>query len=437
MTDISNILNKSATVEAIYAYHKKRGDSEPQRGYLGASIIGHECERYLWYCFRQACKSSFDGRMYRLFETGDLEEFRFVKELRAIGCTVHEVDQNGNQWAVEALSGHFSGHMDGAGIGIPEAPKTWHVLEFKTHNAKSFAKLRKEGVKKSKPQHYAQMMAYMHLTGMKRALYLARNKDTDELYSERIRYDKGESEALMARAERVITNSTPPARIANRRDYYLCNFCDAQDVCWGIPNSSLPVSSLSCRQCCHATPEMDGHARWSCRKHGRSLSAAEQDKACGDHLVLPGMIAFAEPSDYGQDDNGCEFITFMDENGNVWNHGGKGVSSRDLMKLPPVVASNGELKKINETFDVSIKSVEDGILHRYTDETSRLIWSGKPDDITEAWKKLYADDLTTLTPITQIDNDFYQAVEAEGDRVAVIHVDPDFKRRAEIREGIK
>ena len=74
------------TVDLIYEYHKKRGDSQPPRGYLGASIIGHECERYLWYCFRQACLPNFSGRMHRLFETGDLAEARFTEELRAIGC---------------------------------------------------------------------------------------------------------------------------------------------------------------------------------------------------------------------------------------------------------------------------------------------------------------------------------------------------------------
>ena len=50
------------------------------------------------------------------------------------------------------------------GLGIPEAPKTWHVLEFKTHNSKSFAKLEKEGVQKSNPMHYAQMQVYMGCT---------------------------------------------------------------------------------------------------------------------------------------------------------------------------------------------------------------------------------------------------------------------------------
>ena len=198
MTDVTKYLpQESPVVDAIYAWHKQQGDAEPSRGYCGASEIGHPCERYLWYKIRNCCKEDISGRVYRLFETGDLAESRFVKELRAIDCEVHEVDEHGNQFAVYAHGGHFSGHMDSAILGIPGAEKTWHVGEFKTHSKKNFTKL-KCGVKNAFPKHYAQMQAYMHKTGMKRALYLAVNKDTDELYAERIHYDKEFSEGLMS-----------------------------------------------------------------------------------------------------------------------------------------------------------------------------------------------------------------------------------------------
>ena len=231
MSDL-NLPKDSATVTAIYAVYKKRGDAEPDRGYLGCSELGHSCERYLWYKFRKLCKPTFDGRMYRLFDTGNWEEGRFVEDLRSIGCTVHDTDDNDNQFAVSALNGKLSGHMDGCALGIPEAPKTWHVLEFKTHNYKSFRKLVKEGVAKSKPQHYCQIQLYMHLSGMTRALYLAVDKDTDELYSERVRYNQEEALSLMDRAKRIIESSSPPERIATREDYYECSWCAAKSICW-------------------------------------------------------------------------------------------------------------------------------------------------------------------------------------------------------------
>ena len=54
-------------------------------------------------------------------------------------------------------------------LGLLEAPKTWHVVEFKTHSAKSFRELAAKGVAEAKPQHWAQMQVYMHLTGITRA----------------------------------------------------------------------------------------------------------------------------------------------------------------------------------------------------------------------------------------------------------------------------
>jgi len=327
-----HLAKDSKTVTAIYAKYKECGDGEPQRGYLGASIIGHHCSRYLWYCFRQCCRQDISGRVYRLFATGNLEEARFTEDLIAIGCEVHEADPQGEQFEVSALGGHFSGHMDGAILGVPEAPKTWHVGEYKTHNAKSFATLKKDGVEASKPQHYAQMQIYMHLSGMKRALYLARNKDTDALYSERIKYDAEYATTLLVRAEQIITTTTPPDRMTDRPDYYECKWCDAHAVCWGDASSALPIRSLSCRQCCHATPEINGLARWTCEKHKRDLSIEDQDNPCTFHLVLPGLIGFASPMDYESN-----AIMFVNWDGDTWKQGEASdcISSSELMVLPP------------------------------------------------------------------------------------------------------
>ena len=157
------------TLDAIYAaYVAKAGDG--WRDHLGASIIGKECERALWYDFRWVTRRAFSGRILRLFETGMREEDRLVRDLRRTGATVLDSDpETGRQWQVTALGGHFGGSMDAVAIGLLEAPNTWHVVEFKTHNRKSFAVLAREGVLSAKPQHAAQMQVYMHLAGITRA----------------------------------------------------------------------------------------------------------------------------------------------------------------------------------------------------------------------------------------------------------------------------
>jgi hypothetical protein len=281
------------TVAKIYqAYENDAEDGN--RPHLGASLIGHACERFLWLTFRWADAKKFSGRMLRLFETGQLEEARFVKNLRRIGVEVHDVTPDGKQWRVSDLGGHFGGSMDGACVGLPEAPKTWHVLEFKTHNDKSFNDLTKNSVAKAKPQHYAQMQVYMGMTGMERALYLAVNKNTDELYSERVDFDPVEFAKLKARAERVINANEPPLRCSNDPSWYVCKMCDFHEHCHG---EAAPA--VNCRTCAHSTPEMDGDARWSCAHHGMDISQTAQRIGCDGHRYIPILLErFAKQSDY-------------------------------------------------------------------------------------------------------------------------------------------
>jgi hypothetical protein len=131
----------SLTREAIFSVYEADA-SDGFRSHLGASLIGKECERALWYDFRWVTRSKHPGRLLRLFETGQLEEARLVLNLRRTGATVLEVDpETGRQFRVQAHGGHFGGSLDGVAINLLEAPKVWHVLEFKTHSNKSFGDL--------------------------------------------------------------------------------------------------------------------------------------------------------------------------------------------------------------------------------------------------------------------------------------------------------
>ena len=440
MTDFTKYLPKvSETVKRIEEHYKQAGDSEPARKYLGASIIGHHCERYLWFNFRHANTPDINGRTYRLFETGDCEEPRMVKDLRAIGCEVHETDSSGQQWAFSDFGGHFSGHMDGAGLGIPEAPKTWHVFEFKTHNSKSFSNLITAGVLKSKPQHYAQMQIPMHKTGMKRALYLAKNKEDDKLYSERINYDKVFCEQLMERAKRIIFSSQPPERPYARSDYYLCGWCDAHDICWGTGEVALPVKQISCRQCCYATPTLDGHARWKCSKYSRSLSSQDQDKACGKHLLMPGMLAHSRPVGHGTNTEGNDHIIFTSiaQEGSSWYLGEhkRGFATTELLALRLKDLTNEMIVGTKEAFGGVVTHTCNDILNRYPDEETRVIWQGVQTALVKAWNKQYNENFWDLVPIeiSQLPDD-RNVAEFENGRLAIVYLNSN---AAEIREGVK
>lgn len=282
------------TVAQIYQSYED-GAETGNRPHLGASLIGHACERFLWMTFRWVDDKKFSGRMLRLFKAGNDFEPRIVAELRRIGVEVHDQAPDGKQWRVTSLGGHFGGSMDGAARGFPEAPKTWAVTEFKTHNAKSFKALLEDGVQKSKPQHYAQMQIYMGETGMERAMYIAENKDTSELYCEWVHFDAVEYAKLKARAERVINANEPPLRCSNDPSWFVCKMCDFHEHCHGEK-----APAVNCRTCAHATPLTTGDdGEWLCEARANTIALETQRTGCDQHRYIPILLErFATKKDY-------------------------------------------------------------------------------------------------------------------------------------------
>ena len=159
------------SIQALVDRHHE-SQAEPPRPHMGASQIGHPCDRWLWLSFRWAVVPQFPGRILRVFRRGRNEEDTIVSDLRAIG-----LDVRGAQKRVD-FGCHVSGSLDAIiESGVPGSAKR-HIAEFKTHSRKSFEYLDKHGVEKSKPEHFVQMQAYMHGTGIERALYVASARTT-------------------------------------------------------------------------------------------------------------------------------------------------------------------------------------------------------------------------------------------------------------------
>lgn len=291
------------------------------RPHLGASQIGDDCMAKLWYGFRLATPSNFDGRMLRLFARGQDEEARFVKLLRDAKIEVVEVDHNtGKQYTYR--KGHFGGSMDAACKGLREAPTTWHVVEMKTHGEKSFKELIAKGVESAKPEHYAQMLVYMKFTGMTRALYMAVNKNTDELHLERIDFDKQRAEALFDKAHTIIFAQERPARLSEDPTYYKCKWCDHASKCHGT-DTALPT----CRSCVFGAPTQEGG--WSCARHQNDVPFESQVKGCDGHIYHPAFLAnWAEPC--GGDDTQMWLEYENKLTGKIFRTGSLGYSSKEI-----------------------------------------------------------------------------------------------------------
>jgi hypothetical protein len=352
-------LFKDTTLQAIDA-HMPRDES---RGHLGMSQIGKEDARSLWLSFRWSLPNDYSARTLRIFSMGNLIEDEIIRLLRNIpGVELHDKDAGGNQFRFAEIGGHFCGSMDGAIRGIPEAPKTWHVFEAKSVSLKRFTDLQKKGVREWSSEYYGQLQSYMRCTGMERALFVAYCKDNSELYIERVKYDAQRAEALLIKAERIITATEPPASSWPNENWYESKFLseDARAIYWG---KRLP--SANCRNCRFAKPDTKGTgAKWLCHHPHFSngtdnLPLDLQKSGCEMHNFIPALV----PAKLvGTHDNEVEYVTndgleFLNSHG--YQLGAQAYTSWELEHLSKTGLdrdnlANPDIQFIRSEFDATI-----------------------------------------------------------------------------------
>ena len=306
-----------STAALIDAHHESK--REKPRPHLGGSMLGHHCDRWLWLSFRWAVVEQFPGRILRLFRRGHNEESTVVDDLRAIGCDITDHEAEGGQWRVD-FGKHVSGSIDGAITqGLPESPKTKHLLEIKTHSKKSFDDLEKKGVEKSKPMHWAQMQVYMAGTGLERAFYAAVCKDDDRYYFERVCYDEAAANSFIERGHNMtMSNRMPEPCIGAMADWYQCKFCAAHSFCHG----DQTAKEINCRTCAHYTAKPDSTSH--CARWDATIPLEAQYDGCPSHVVHPDLIPYKLI-----DGDGINAV--YDVDGRRVVNGEGGISSKELV----------------------------------------------------------------------------------------------------------
>ena len=201
--------------------------SDKHRDYLGASLIGEECHRKIWYMYNMPKKIQ-EARVLRIFRLGDLIEDLVIKMLKDAGYTVYEKDKDGNQFGFK--HGKFAGHIDGVITGLEESTKP-HLLEIKSANDKRFKDFVNKGYRSSST-YFAQIQVYMLFMKLERALVVVYNKNNSELYFERIQFDKLYAEMMVSKAETILESSEEPERAYPKSNFWKCKFCDYKKECW-------------------------------------------------------------------------------------------------------------------------------------------------------------------------------------------------------------
>lgn len=259
---------------AVDKFCEKSLQDDAFRSHLGASIIAHECIRYPWLNFRWVRKASFDGRMLRLFDRGKKEEKRVIDWLIGVGFNVNSIDpETGKQYIISEIHGHAGGAID-AKISHPHFTNgTDFLLEIKTHKNTRFNQVKKKGVIIGEPQHYGQMCKYGIPLGLTHGIYVAINKDTDEIDWQFVRLSENMNRDLLDRARNLIGQQVPPPRISNNPAYTKCKMCEYHGIC----HLNDPIER-NCRSCVNAVPCED--AQWKCTYFGSTIPKDFLPKGC-------------------------------------------------------------------------------------------------------------------------------------------------------------
>lgn len=256
-------------------------NEEGYRSHLGASVIGNECLRYLFYHFRWMHKESYDGRMIRLFGVGHGLEQRVRYWLTQIGFEFIDNLPTGEQVRFSDLLGHFGGSADGVFVaprwGITEPT----LLECKTSQTGSaFNDLNKKGMRVAKTLHYIQNSVYGKGFNLRNVLYVCEDKNDSDWYFELLPLDMQTAETAYKKAAFVIFEAKePPSKISKKRNFYLCNMCKMQGVCFdGV------ASDVNCRSCRNAEPIENG--QWRCNHWGQVIPPDAILNACPEHRPM-------------------------------------------------------------------------------------------------------------------------------------------------------
>lgn len=204
--------------DLIYKSILEKKQNEPERDYLGFSEIGN-CQRYLWikYHYPQL-KEPMSEKQAIIFENGHWVERKLIQQMRDAGRII-----TGQQKEASYFDGQFKGHIEGFFENHPEYGKV--PFEIKGPNQSNFKELVKKGVKEKFYNYYVQAQINMYAHGFDKLVFIAENKDNQDLHEEVIFLDSKCIQETMEKAERILFGTIPKG-ISSRLDWFMCVNCE-------------------------------------------------------------------------------------------------------------------------------------------------------------------------------------------------------------------
>jgi hypothetical protein len=214
-------MTRDTLTKRIERYQEKIVDDE--RDYIGASSIGSDCLRQIWYQYKGVKAEMVPTKFRRTWAIGKKLEGLVVEWLVTAGI---EVERNNFTYHASDMP-YFQGHFD----GIMTWRKKRFILEIKTAKDASFKIFVKKGLKVWNPQYYAQIQSYMGMSGIFSTYILVLNKDNSDLSDELVEFDPAFYERLKEKALMISTAVVAPPRVHGSPLWYQCKQCKFNKVC--------------------------------------------------------------------------------------------------------------------------------------------------------------------------------------------------------------
>jgi hypothetical protein len=123
------------------------------------------------------------------------------------------------------------------------------------------------------------MCSYGKHYGFRYGLYVAVNKNDDDLYPELVELDWQRANDLTNKAQDIIESRFPPQRISDNPSYFTCKFCSKSAIC----HSNAPVE-INCRSCKCAVPIED--KQWKCTRFDNVIPSDFIKRGCKYHVSI-------------------------------------------------------------------------------------------------------------------------------------------------------
>lgn len=195
------------------------------RDYIGASIIGSDCFRQIWYEFKGEKQEKIPPKTRRTWAVGSHLEHLILDWIELSGCAISRewYDLQSNNIP------QFKGHVDA--ILVDKKGNPIAIIEVKTAKDASFNVFLSKGLKLWNPRYYAQIQSYMGMSGIHKAYIVVFNKDSSDIMDELVVFDPEFYRELEEKAQFVVGAVSAPPRISGSPLWYQCKLCQFNKVC--------------------------------------------------------------------------------------------------------------------------------------------------------------------------------------------------------------